>query len=501
MSGTLRLCSTPLLPPAPAFPAFPTVAMDLDVLFLSRLQFAFTIMFHYIFPPLSIGLGWIMVFTEGLYLKTGDKQYEAITRFLTKLFAVNFALGVATGIVMEFEFGTNWATYSRYVGDVFGSALAAEGIFAFFLESGFLAILVFGWDRVSPKMHFFSTIMVATGALFSSVWIVIANSWQQTPAGFHIVGEGMQARAEIVDFWAMVFNPSAVHRLIHVWIGAFILAGFFVMSVSAYYVIKKRHKDAARKMFDAGLVVALVASLAAPISGHLQAHEVSEQQPAKLAAFEGQYETGPGDLYLFGIPNDETESVDYSLSVPGGLSFLLYGDFSEPVTGLDQFEEKNQPPVQIPFQTYHLMVSLGFFFIGITVLAAVLRWRGILFKQTWLMWIFVFAVVGPYIANQAGWVAAEVGRQPWIVYGLLRTSEGLSHAVSANQVLGSIIMFGLIYAMLFAVWVFVLHNKIQHGPEPVDDDKPRDTDPEGLLEVAARYVNPSGYSMTSARDD
>lgn len=472
-----------------------------DVLLLSRLQFAFTIMFHYIFPPLSIGLGWIMVCTEGLYLKTGDPQYETVTRFLTKVFAVNFAMGVATGIVMEFEFGTNWATYSRYVGDVFGSALAAEGIFAFFLESGFLAILVFGWDRVSPKMHFFSTVMVALGAVFSAVWIVVANSWQQTPAGFEIVGEGMAARAEIVDFWAMVFNPSSVNRLTHTLIGAIILGGFFVMSIAAYYHLKGRHLNPARKMFDVGLVFALVGAIAAPISGHIQAETVAETQPAKLAAFEGQYETGPGDLYMFGVPNSETKEVDYGLAVPGGLSFLLHGSFDAEVTGLDQFEERNQPPVAIPFYTYHIMVGLGMFFLLLTVAATVLRIRGALFTKRWLLWIIVFSVVGPYIANQAGWVAAEVGRQPWIVYGLLRTSEGLSHAVSANQVLGSIVMFGLIYLMLFAVWVFVLHEKIMHGPDEVDpDDMPEETSVGGLLDVAARYVNPSGYSMTSARE-
>lgn len=475
--------------------------MDLDVVFLSRLQFAFTIMFHYIFPPLSIGLGWVMVFTEGMYMKTKDPQYEAITRFLTKLFAVNFAMGVATGIVMEFEFGTNWATYSRFVGDVFGSALAAEGIFAFFLESGFLAILVFGWDRVSAGMHFFSTTMVALGATFSSVWIVIANSWQQTPAGFHIVGEGLQARAEITDFWAMVFNPSAMDRLVHVWIGAFILGGFFVMSVAAYYILKKRHLDAAKKLFDTGLIVALMASIAAPISGHIQANTVSQTQPAKLAAFEGHWETGPGDLYLFGIPNSETETVDYGISVPGGLSFLLYGDADAEVTGLDQFKEKNRPPVAIPFFSYHIMVGLGFFFLGLTMLAMFFRLRGRLFEKRWMMWTFVFSVVLPYIANQLGWVAAEVGRQPWIVYELLRTPDGLSEAVQANQVLGSIIMFGLIYAMLFAVWLYVLNDKIKHGPEPVEDEAPDHTEPEGLLEAAARFVNPSGYSMTSARDD
>src|SRR5579871_2369964 len=230
----------------------------MSVLTLSRLQFALTIMFHYLFPPLSIGLGGLLVIMEAMYLKTHDVHYEVMTKFWTKIFAVNFAMGVATGITMEFEFGTNWATYARYVGDVFGSALAAEGIFAFFLESGFLAVLVFGWDKVSARVHFFAACMVALGAFFSSIWIVIANSWQQTPAGFHIVGEGLQARAEITDFWAMVFNPSSMERLAHTVIGAYVLAAFFVMSIAAYYILKGRHEEFAKRSFTVALVVALI---------------------------------------------------------------------------------------------------------------------------------------------------------------------------------------------------------------------------------------------------
>ena len=236
----------------------------MDVVLLSRLQFALTIMFHYLFPPLTIGLGVVLVYLEAMYLRTKDPLYHTAARFWTRVFALNFAIGVATGIVMEFEFGTNWAVYSRFVGDVFGSALAAEGIFAFFLESGFLAILVFGWDRVSPATHFFATVMVSLGSIFSAIWIVVANSWQQTPAGHQIVqmtrdgqpwfvgGEPM-IRAEIVDFWALVFNPSTLHRLIHVWIGAFIMGAFFVMSISAWYLLKKRHEEFARRSFSGAL--------------------------------------------------------------------------------------------------------------------------------------------------------------------------------------------------------------------------------------------------------
>ncbi len=486
--------------------------MDLDPVLLSRLQFALTISFHYLFPPLSIGLGWLMVIMEGMYLKTGEKEYESIARFWTGLFAVVFAMGVATGIVMEVQFGTNWSTYSRYVGDVFGSALAAEGIFAFFLESGFLAVLVFGWDRVGPKMHFFSTVMVAVGALFSSVWITVANSWQQTPAGHHIVqvmqrdGTPLlingqpQYRAEIVDFWAVVFNPSSVHRLLHVWLGAGILGAFFVLSIAAYYMLRNRHVSAAEKMFKVALPVALILSLLAPLSGHFQAQTVAETQPAKLAAFEGHFETGdgPAPLYLWGWPDQEAREVRYGAAVPGMLTFLVHEDFSTPVTGLDQFPETDWPPVWISFQTYHIMVALGMYFIAITVLATFLYARGALFRTRWLLWLFVFSVVGPYIANQTGWAAAEVGRQPWIVYGLLRTSEAYSPSVGAGEILFSMIMFGIIYIVLFILWIYIMDMKIRKGPEPVGEHA---VGREGFMRVAGELADHAGPSMTSARSD
>ncbi len=434
-------------------------------------------MFHYLFPPLTIGLGLIMVIVEGMWLATKDKSWNHAARFWTRIFALTFALGVATGIVMEFEFGTNWAAYSRFVGDVFGSALAAEGIFAFFLESGFLAVLVFGWDRVGPKMHFFSALMVFLGGCFSAVWIVVANSWQQTPAGYHIVESEVNGlltrRAEITDFWAMVFNPSSVDRLTHTLIGAMILGGFFVCSISAWYLLKRQHELFAKRNFTIGLIVAAVFSLAALVTGHDQAKKVSETQPAKLAAFEGHFETGPADLTLFGWPDAEAGEVKYGVAIPGMLSFLIHGDFDEPVVGLNDFPEEDRPPVWLPFQTYHLMVGLGMFFIALTLGTLPLLKSGRVFRMRWLLWVYVFTVLGAYAANHAGWVSAEVGRQPWIVYpsvqdGVfmegLRRSDGLSESVSAEQVLWSIIMFGLIYGMLFFIWIYVLNSKIQKGP-------------------------------------
>lgn len=476
--------------------------MTFDVVILSRIQFALTIMFHYLFPPLTIGLGVLMVIFEAAYLKTGNRQYEVITRFWTRIFALNFALGVATGVVMEFEFGTNWAVYSRFVGDVFGSALAAEGVFAFFLESGFLAVVVFGWDRVSPRMHFFSTVMVAIGSIFSSIWIVVANSWQQTPAGFHIVGDGVRARAEITDFWAMVFNPSSVHRLVHVWLGALILGAFFVMSISAHYLLQRRFVEISKKTFSVALGLGLAAAIAIVISGDLQAKKVAETQPAKLAAFEGHFHSSQGGtpLYIFGIPDSETEEVRWGVPVPGLLSLLVHGDRSTPVNGLDRYPRSDWPPVALSFLTYHAMVGLGFLMLAL-VLYAAWRWtRGTLFEARWLLRTFVLAVVAPFAANEIGWAAAEVGRQPWIVYGLLRTSDAVSRSVSAGDVLGSIIMFTAIYLLLFAVWIVVLNDKIQHGPDEIPS-LPHATTTTGLLAAAAALANPSGPSLTAARED
>jgi cytochrome d ubiquinol oxidase subunit I len=440
----------------------------MDVLMLSRIQFAATISFHYIYPPLSIGLGVMLVIFEALWLKTKNPVYHQLARFWTKVFALTFAIGVATGIVMEFEFGTNWATYSRYVGDVFGSALAAEGIFAFFLESGFLAVLLFGWDKVSRKIHFLATCMVCLGAHFSAIWIVVANSWMQTPAGFHIVGEGTKARAEITDFWAMVFNPSSMDRLFHTLCGAWQAGAFLVVSVSAWYLLKKKHLDFARTSLRIGLAVGLATSLLQLVSGHDSAQGVAKNQPAKLAAFEGLYETTTNaPLSVFGWVDEKNEKVT-GLAVPGMLSFLAHGKTSASVTGLREFKPEDRPPVLWSFLFFHGMVGIGIAMIGIAALGFLYFWHGSLFERRWMLWLLVLSVLGPQLANQAGWFAAEVGRQPWIVQGLLRTSEGLSAVVKADMVKTSLILFTAIYLILFAVFVYLLNDKIKHGPDDAD---------------------------------
>jgi cytochrome d ubiquinol oxidase subunit I len=440
----------------------------MDILTLSRLQFALTISFHYLYPPLSIGLGMMLVIMEGLWLKTRNPLYHQMARFWTKVFALTFAIGVATGIVMEFEFGTNWATYSRFVGDVFGSALAAEGIFAFFLESGFLAILLFGWDKVGRRMHFFATCMVCLGAHFSAIWIVVANSWMQTPAGYHLVNTASGQRAEITNFWEMVFNPSSVDRLLHTLCGAWQAGAFLVVSVSAWYLLKKQHEPFARASLRLGLSVGLAASLLQLLSGHDSAAGVARNQPAKLAAFEGLYETtNHAPLVLVGWVDERNEKA-VGPAIPGLLSYLVHGDASQTVRGLREFKPEDRPPVQLAFQFYHLMVMIGFALIGLAAFGFLYFWRGSLFDKRWLLWLLVLSVLGPQIANQSGWFAAEVGRQPWIVYGLMRTSQGLSEVVKANTVLASLILFSFVYLLLFAVFVYLLNDKIQHGPDAAD---------------------------------
>lgn len=439
----------------------------MDVLFLSRIQFSLNICFHYLYPPISIGLGVILVIMEGMYLKTKNPKYKEMTQFWIKIFALTFALGVATGLVQTFAFGTNWARYSRFVGDVFGSALAAEGTFAFFLEAGFLGILLFGWERVGPKLHYFSTICVCLGVHFSAVWIVVANSWMQTPAGFRIVDTPLGPRAEVTEFWKMVFNPSTVDRLCHVLLACWLTGAFFVISVAAYYLLKDKHREIANAMMKIGLGLGMLSLVLQLISGDSSARLVAKYQPAKLAAFEGIYKTEEATpISVIGWVDKAQEKV-HSIKIPGALSLMTYHDLKTPVQGLDQIPRDEWPNVPFVFQTYHIMVTMWALMFFIALFGIYYWYKGTLAHKKWLLWSMIFSVLLPHIAQQCGWISAEVGRQPWIVWKVLKTSEGVSTAIHSGQVFGSITMFLMIYILLFVLFIFLLDRKIKHGPEEI----------------------------------
>jgi cytochrome bd ubiquinol oxidase subunit I len=443
----------------------------IDAVLLARIQFAITAGFHFLYPPLSIGLGLLLVIMEWRYIATKNKLYEIIVKFWVKVFALVFAVGVSTGIVMEFEFGTNWASYSRYVGDIFGSPLAAEALISFFLESVFLGVLIFGWNKVSPKMHFFSTIMVALGAMLSAFWIIVANSWMQTPGiegeVYRIVGEGGSRRAEILDFWAMVFNPSTIDRFTHVIVGAWLTGTFFVMSISSYYLLKKKHIEFAKSSLKIALGLAIVASFLQLVTGDKSAVTISKFQPAKLAAYEGHFNTSPADLYILGWVDEQNQKA-FGIAIPGFLSYLVHGDASKPVVGLNEFPNEVRPPVQLIFQTYHLMIAIGMLMILICCIALILLWRDKLFTARWLLYILVPSFILPQLANEFGWIHTEVGRQPWAVYGVLRTSDAVSQVVSAGQIWFSMVMFTGLYTAIGVLFVFLLLKKIKTGPEEIE---------------------------------
>ncbi len=439
---------------------------ELDAATLARIQFGFTAGFHFLFPPLTIGTAWIIFFMMTRYRSTGDEVYGRMVRFWLKLFAITFAIGVATGITLEFQFGMNWSEYSRYVGDIFGAPLAAEGIFAFFLESTFVGVLLFGWNRVSKKTLWISSLMVAVGSTLSAFWIIVANSWQQTPTGYQMI----DGRAELADFAQAVFNPSTLPRYFHTVDAAIITGAFFVMGVSAWYLLERRHVEVARRSFRISLVTGLVASLLALGLGHWHAVQVAETQPAKLAAFEGLFETQKGaPALVFGIPDREAKTVHAAIEIPKGLSLLAFLDPDAEVKGLDAFPEDEWPPLLSTFFSFHLMVALGTIFILFTVVAVLLMWKGKLFEGPWHDKIMKAAIVlapMPLLVNELGWVTAEMGRQPWIVYGLLKTKDAVSVAVPAWQVLASLIVFVVVYGLLGVLWVFLLKDAIRRGPEP-----------------------------------
>ncbi len=434
----------------------------MDAVALARFQFALTIIFHYLYPPVSIGLAWLIAYMAWQAQRRSDPVYDEMTRFWVKILAPIFAVGVATGITMEFQFGTNWSTYSRFVGDIFGSPLAAEGVFAFFLESGFMGVLILGRNRVSQRFYAFSALMVAVGSTLSAFWIIVANSWQQTPTAYEIV-DGV---ARLTNFWAAVFNPSTMPRYVHTVFGAVLTGAFIVAGVGAWYLLRGRHGEFARRSLQIGVVTGAIFSLLILGAGHGHAVQVAETQPAKMAAYEALFETQDGAaMILWGFPDVERQKVYLNIAIPKFLSFMIDFDPNSTVAGLDQFPREEWPPIGPSFYPYHLMTGLGMYFIALTWVGVLLgkkRFTNRLFLQATL-----YSALLPLLVMNLGWMAAEFGRQPWVVYGLLKTVDAVSVVVPAWQILLTIVLFTLIYSLLLGLLLFLLKRELSHGPEEV----------------------------------
>ena len=439
--------------------------MDLDPVLLARIQFAMTVGFHFIFPPISIGLAWMLVMIEYLAWRKHDDAYERLGRFFGKLLGITFAVGVATGITMEFQFGTNWAEYSKVVGDIFGAPLAAEALLSFFLESTFIGLYLFGRNRVSRGVHWFSILMVAVGATLSAFWIIVANSWQQTPAGY--TWNATLGRAELTSFYDAVFNPSTIIRFLHTMDAALIAGAFFLIGISAYSVLRNQ-SSIARATLKMGLIAGLVvAGLELFPLGHFHAQEVGIQQPEKLAAFEGLFETtANAPLTLVGFPTQET--MYGAIKIPGLLSLLVGNSTATVVKGLNEVPLADRPPVLLSFLSFHGMIGLGMLFIALPAWGLFQLWRGRLWSDRWLLYAMIASTPLPILACELGWIAAEVGRQPWVVYKLMRTADAVSQAVTAGEIMFSILMFGVIYALLGFLYLYLIVRHTKRGPDTAD---------------------------------
>jgi cytochrome d ubiquinol oxidase subunit I len=431
----------------------------MDVVMLSRLQFYATSAFHFLFVPLTLGLSWIVAYMETRYVRTGDETYLAMTKFWGKIFLINFAVGVVTGITLEFQFGTNWSGYSAYVGDIFGSLLAIEATAAFFLESTFIGVWIFGWQKLSKKAHAGVAWLIAIGSNLSAVWILIANSWMQHPVGYTI----RNGRAELTDFFAVITQKFAMLQIIHVLSSAILLAGFVIMGISAYHLLKKQHIDFFSRSFRIGLVCGLVGSLVVAVEGDFHAKDVTEKQPVKLAAMESLWDTTrQAPIYLFAVPDEENgRNAVELLPIPGVLSFLGHGDFNAEVKGLNDFPRDERPPVLPVFLAFRGMVALGAYFILIT-LYGMLR-RNKLLESPLLLKAMLFSIPLPYLAIQLGWIVTELGRQPWIVWGMMRTSDAAS-PIAASQVIMTLIGFTLVYSLLGFAGYYLIYKHAKQGP-------------------------------------
>ncbi len=436
----------------------------MDAVILSRIQFALTAGFHFLFPPLTFGLGLIILIIETIYVRTEKELFKNISKFIIKIFALIFSAGVATGIVLEFSFGTNWSSYSRIVGDIFGAPLAAEGVLAFFLESVFIGVLLFGRDKVSKNTYWLSAFLVFFGSHLSGLWIIIANSWMQTPAGFAMEG----GRAVLIDFFAAAVNYSTLERYLHTVIGGWMSGSLFLAGIGSWYILKKRDLDYAKPILKLSLIVFIITSFLQFGTGHFHAVQVGKTQPAKMASFEGLWETSNGaGLSVFGIPDENAKKTYLDIRIPKLLSIMIYADPEAKVQGLNDFPRELRPPLFLTFSTYHIMIGLGSLFALISLIGAFLIFKNRLFETGLYLKLLIFAVPLPLLSNEMGWMCAEIGRQPWAIYNVLKTADAASVVVPAWQILATIIMFTILYAILFAFFIRFLLALIKKGPEQV----------------------------------
>jgi cytochrome d ubiquinol oxidase subunit I len=433
----------------------------MDAVFLARLQFGLTAGFHFLFPPTTLGLSFIVLILETLYLRTKNEAAKDLSAYLVKVLGAVFVMGVATGITLEFAFGNNWAAYSRTVGDVFGAPLAAEAVFSFFLESVFLGILVFGRRKVRPKTYRLAALLVFVGSHLSGLWIIIANSWMQTPAGFRMEG----GRAVLDDFFQAALNPSTVVRYVHTILGGWLTGSLVAMAIAAWLLLKGRATDKAARLMKPALALFAVSALLQLGTGHAHSIQVTRTQPEKMAAYEALWQTQEGAPFtVFGIPDEKNERTLLAVRVPKMLSFLVHFDPNGRVVGLNDFPEDERPPVLLPFAGYHLMILFGLAFIGLGAWGLILLARKKLLTARGFLRLLILAVPLPYLANEFGWIGAEVGRQPWAVYRVLRTSDAVSAVVPAGNILFSLVLFTAIYALIGAAGLTVILRTVRTGP-------------------------------------
>ena len=434
---------------------------------MHRIQFAFTITYHYLFPQLTMGLALLIVILKTVALRTGDAKWDQAARFWGRVFGINFVFGVVTGIPMEFEFGTNWAQFARVSGGVIGQPLAMEGVFSFFLESAFLGLFLYGEKRLSKTLHWLSAVLVFAGSWLSGYFIIVTDAWMQHPVAYQVNG---QHQFEITSFTGLLVNPWALLQYMHNMCGAVVTVSFVMAAVGAFYLLEKRFAEYGRIYLKVGVLVGLIASVAIIFpTGDLHGKYLAKNQPATMAAMEGQFHTEKGaGIVLMGQPNEDTGVIDNPIVVNDVLSFLIYGTTKAEVKGLDEFP-RDQWPTTLPllFYAYHIMAGLGTWFVLVMGVSGFLLWRKALERSTWVLWALLLSFPLPYIANTAGWMTAEIGRQPWLVYGLMRTQAGFSNTVSASNTLFTLLGFMGLYSLLSILFIVLIYRQIDQGPDPV----------------------------------